>query len=106
MHDIVGRAWIGGRLENHQLPAPQMDGNRVHRLHDVRKVGVFGLAQGRRDADINRVHVGKAAEVRRGHQLLRLDAFSEVGLRHVGDVAAARVDLANLQRVDVEPNDS
>ena len=86
-------------------PRPQRGGDRLDRVHDVGQVGILGLAQRRRHADVDRVHVAELAHVGRRAELAGLDARREIGFEHVRDVALAGVDLIDLRRVDVEAGD-
>ncbi len=80
-------------------------GNRVNGHDDVRHVRIFGLAERRRDADIDRVHVGQLAHIGRGAQPAGLDAAGDLVRFDVGDVALTRVDGVGLGLIDVETGD-
>ena len=57
LHDLVGRAGIGRRLEADELPGVQVLGDRFDRRDDVGHVRVLRLAQRRRHADVDRVEL-------------------------------------------------
>ena len=63
LHHFLGRPRIGGRLEHDQHARVQVRGDRLDRRHDERHVGILGLAQRRRHADVDRVELGDDAEV-------------------------------------------
>jgi len=65
LRDLFGRAGIGGRFENDELPLAQDSRGRFDGFHDVRQVRVAGLAQRRRHADVDDVDVGKLTLIRR-----------------------------------------
>ena len=60
LHHFVGRPRIRRRLEDDQLAALERGRNRFHRLDDVGQIGILGLPQRRRDADVDDVHVRRA----------------------------------------------
>ncbi len=84
------------------MPRMQVLGDGFHRRHDVRHVGVLGLAQRRRHADVDRVELGDRAVVAGGAQPPGADEVVDVGRRHVGDVGLAGCDRRDLPRVEVE----
>ena len=59
LHHFVGRARIGRRLEDDQHARVQVLGDRLDRRDDVGHVGVLGLAQRRRHADVDRVELAR-----------------------------------------------
>ena len=96
LHDFVGRAGIGGRLEDDQLSLAQRGGDGFHREHDVREIGVFCFTERRRNADVNRIHRAELRHIGRRAQLPRADHCGEVRFGDIGDVALARIDLGRL----------
>ena len=73
LHDFVGRARIGRRLEDDRAdPRLQRRGHRFDREHDVRQIRILGLAQRRRHADVDRVHRRRARSCRSSRAACRL----------------------------------
>ncbi len=94
LHHFVGRARIGRRLEDDELPGLSVRRHRVDRLHDVGQVGILRLAQRRRHADVDGVHGAELGHVGGGAQRAGCRRRPPRSLvRDVGDVAPAGVDL-------------
>ena len=55
LHDLVGRARIGRRFENDEMARPQVRRDHFDGRDDVGQVGILGLAQRRRHADVDGV---------------------------------------------------
>ena len=73
LHHLVGRSGVRRRLQDDQHPGVQVAGDRLHRRDDVGHVGVLRLAQGSRHADVDRVELAHAREVRGRTQLALRD---------------------------------
>jgi hypothetical protein len=105
LHDLVGGRRIRRRLEDDELSPRQTLGDRVDGADHEREIRIFRLAQRRRHAHVDHVEacqrrrVGRGAPPRAGH------GVGEVRRVHIGDVTAARVDLADLARIHVEARD-
>ena len=101
-HHLVDGAGIGGRLQNDQLPGAQMRGHLLDRRDHVRQVGIAGLAQRRRHADVDGVDAGQGREIGRRRERARIHRHPHVGGRHVGDVRLTPKDGTGPFRIDVE----
>ena len=86
-------------------PGLQRRRHGLHRLDDVGEIRVLGLAERRRDADVDDVHLPEPPHVGGRGQLPRLHDRGDLGVGDVGDVALPGVDLRRLRLVDVEAGD-
>jgi hypothetical protein len=87
--DLVGGARIRGGLEHDQLARVKVFAHLLDCRNDVGKVGVFRLAQRRRDADADGIGLGEDREVFRGRQPARVDQLAHAFARHIRDVGHA-----------------
>ena len=98
----MGRAGIGGAAEDDQLAGAQVLADLVDGGGDEGDVWVARLAQGRRHADVDHVHLGELIEVARRGESLRLDQLRDGRRIDVADVGAALGEGTDLRAVDVE----
>ncbi len=76
--------------------------NFVDRRHNIREVGVFGLAERHRHADIHGVDPGELGEIGRcGQAPPARDGSDHLG-GNIGDVGLAASNLIGLPAVDVK----
>ncbi len=74
----------------------------LHRRRDEGHVGVARLAQRRRNADVDHVHLGELREVRRRREAPRIALDVERFGGHVTDIGTTGVERLDLGQVDVE----
>ena len=80
----------------------QVLGNLLGRGDDVRHVRVFGLAQRRRHADVDRVEIAQHGKIRRRIEPVCLTQRRDIGGRHIGNVRAAGHDLVDLALIEID----
>ena len=64
--------------------------------HDKAHIRIFGLPQGSRHADVDRVEFGHNAEIRGGAELAGFHQSGNVGLRNILNIGIAGVDTLDL----------
>ena len=102
LQDLVGRARIGRRFEDDQLPATHVFLDLAAGGQDIGHVRIFCLSERRRDADDYHVAFGQLAKIGRRRQLPAIDTFFDVIACNVNDIRAAGVDLAGFCLIDLK----
>ena len=105
LHDLVGGAGIGRRLEDDELTGLEVLGDLLDRRDDVGEVRILRLAQRRRDADVDGVDVRQDREIGGGAEAAGLDHRRDVRRRDVADVGLALRQRVDLARVEVDADD-
>ena len=105
LHHFDGRPRIRRRFQDDELALLEHRRHGIDRLHDVGHVGVLGLAQWRRHADVDDVGRSQRLRIRRRLELAVLHDLGQVLGGHVGNVAAPRQEFRDLVRVDVVADD-
>ena len=80
----------------------QVRRDRLDRRHDERHVGIFRLAQRRRDADVDRVERGSDGEIGRRLKLAVAYQSRNFGRRHIGDIGSALLYRFDLARIEID----
>ena len=84
-------------------PRRRCVGNHLDRRDDVREVRVLGLAERRRDADVDGVEVGDRRPASDGGaEFAGLVKRCDLGRRYISDVRLAAVDGVDLSGVEVD----
>jgi hypothetical protein len=78
LHDFVGGPGVGRGLEDDQLSRLDRGRHRFDREHDVRQIGILGLAQRRRHADVDRVHLAERVHVGGRAELAGFHALAQI----------------------------
>ena len=86
---LVGRAWIGGRFQDHQRALLQMGGDRASGFQDIGDIGFAVLVERRRHANNNCFDLVHAREIRAGFEPSRVYLFRNRFRRNMSDVASA-----------------
>ena len=94
--DLSCRAWPGRGLEDHERTGGELVKRRSRRRDDIVEVRFTMLAQGRRDADEDRLAGSQAARVRARSQGSRVHVSGQRRGWHILDVGPARGDLGDL----------
>jgi hypothetical protein len=68
----------------------------------VGDVGILGLGEGSRDADVDHVGLGERSVIARGLELARVHCRLHVFCGDVLDVGSARVDASDLVLIQIE----
>jgi hypothetical protein len=77
-------------------------GNLLDGGDDEGQIGIFGLAQGRGNTDIDGVDVGERAEIGRGAQAAGAERPGHLRRGHVGNVRLTVVDHLDLVRLHID----
>jgi len=102
---FLGRARIRRGLEDDEVARSQVSLNCFGGGDHVGEVGVFGLAQGRGDADVDGVDRVGRAQVGGRRQLAGLDQPRDGFTRDILDVRLAAIDRVHLALVEVDADD-
>ncbi len=103
--EVVCGARIGRAAENHQLSAPETLPDLLHRLHDVGDIGILGLGEGSRHADVDHIGLGQRSVVEGGLELARVQCRLHLLRGDVLEVGSALVDGPDLFLVQLEAGD-
>ena len=99
---LAGRARIGGRLENHELPGPQRRRHRFGRGDHKRDVGILRFRQRSGHGNRDGITLAKPGHVGGGLQPSRGQNLGQLFIRDVIDVAGSLVDAVHDLGIDVE----
>jgi hypothetical protein len=99
---LVGRARVRRRLEDHELALVQVAGNLVGGGDDVRDVRILRLVERRRHADVDRVGLLEDGEVGGRQEAAGAHRGRDVGRGHVADMRAALPEPGDFRLVDVD----
>ena len=96
-NQLVGRAGIGGRFKNHQHARMEVFRDLLARRDDVAHVRILGLAQRRRNADVDRVQFRNDGEIRGGIQLTFRNQLRDLIARHILHIRMSGIELGNFR---------
>jgi hypothetical protein len=103
--EIVRGARIGGTAEDDQMSAPEALPNLFHRFHDVGDIGILGLGEGSRHADVDHVGLGERSVVAGGLEPSRVPYLLHLLRGDIFDVGGALVDDPDLVLIQLESGD-
>jgi len=99
---LFGGAGVGGALQHDDHVAVHEGSQRLGGRVDEGHIRVFGLAQRRRHADQDGVHLAQGGVLSRGAQPAFPDERGQHPGGHVGDVALPCVELVDLLHLGVD----